>query len=339
MCVMTTALLQMIACGDDQEANLAKGEEFCRRARDMGADVALFPELWNIGYTFQGHPEEGAPDQHPEQPGSRDLWRAPELWKGDSGAYNPVPQDAIERWQAQAIGRDSPFVTHFRQLARELNMAIALTYLERWDGPPRNSVSLIDRHGEIVMTYAKVHTCDFDLPEAACTPGDDFYVCNLDTAQGAVQVGAMICYDREFPESARVLMLKGAEIILTPNACDLEAHRIGQFKARAYENAVGVAMANYAAPQNNGHSAAFHPVAFDANGSRDTLVVEAGESEGIYLARFDMDQIRDWRRRETWGNAFRKPHRYGALTSPDVAPPFVRVDARGERYDQTRRQA
>ena len=64
----------------------------------------------------------------------------------------------------------------------------------------------------------KVHTCDFDM-EAALTPGDDFYVCTLDTAKGDVRIGAMICYDREFPESARILMLKGAELILTSNAC------------------------------------------------------------------------------------------------------------------------
>ena len=50
--MITIALLQMTACGDDQDANLAKGEAFCRRAREMGADVALFPEMWNVGYTF-----------------------------------------------------------------------------------------------------------------------------------------------------------------------------------------------------------------------------------------------------------------------------------------------
>jgi len=61
----------------------------------------------------------------------------------------------------------------------------------------------------------------------------------------------MICYDREFPESARILMLKGAEIILTPNCCELEQSRLGQFRTRAFENMVGVAMANYAAPQDN----------------------------------------------------------------------------------------
>jgi predicted amidohydrolase len=46
---ITVALLQMTACGNDQAANRAKGEVFCRRACEMGADIALFPEMWNIG--------------------------------------------------------------------------------------------------------------------------------------------------------------------------------------------------------------------------------------------------------------------------------------------------
>jgi len=288
------ALLQITACGNDQDANLSKGESFCRQAKEMGADIALFPEMWNIGYTF-------CDSSHP---------------------------NARETWQAQAINQHDDFVMHFKALAKELNIAIALTYLERWNGAPRDSVSLIDRHGEIAMTYAKVHTCDFDK-EAALTPGDGFYVCTLDTGKGEVRIGAMICYDREFPESARILMLKGAELILTPNACELEANRIGQFRVRAFENMVGVAMANYAATQQNGHSVAFNGVAFDKNGNaRDTLIIEAGEDEGIYIAEFDMDKIRAYRERETWGNAFRKPRRYGLLTSLEVEPPFVRDNAR-----------
>lgn len=328
MGAITIALLQMSAHGEDQAANLAKGEAFCRRARDAGADIALFPEMWNIGYrSFV-----------PADAAQGDRLRAPERWAGAPKPDTAALQQARASWQAQAVDRDNRFVTHFRSLARTLDMAIAITYLERWAGAPRDSVSLIDRRGDIVFTYAKVHTCDFDEPEASCTPGEDFYVGALDTAQGEVKVGAMICYDREFPESARILMLKGAELILTPNACDLEMHRIGQFRARASENMVGVAMANYAAPDQNGHSVAFDPIAFDADGrSRDTLIVEAGESEGVYLARFDLDAIRDWRSREAWGNAFRKPHRYSLLTSPKIEPPFVRVDIDGERYDPARR--
>ena len=285
------ALLQMLPCGSDQDANLAKGEAFCRRASRMGADIALFPEMWNVGYAL--------PD--PRKPSER------------------------EAWEGRAIGRDGPFVARFRELAVELDMAIALTYLEHWDGRPRNSMSLIDRHGEIGMTYAKVHTCEFDR-ETALTPGDGFYVHALDTRSGLVNVGAMICYGREFPESARILMLQDAELILTPNACTLDDGRIGQFKARAFENMVGVAMANYAAPKCNGRSVAFDAVSFgEIDGDpKDTLVVQAGEDEDICLAQFDMDEIRAYRERGTWGNAYRRPRLYGLLTSPDVREPFIR---------------
>lgn len=287
------ALLQMAACDNDQAANLAKGEEFCRQAAQLGADIALFPEMWNIGYSF----------------------------------YNPTDPKSRERWSEQAVGRDEAFVIHFRNLARELNMALAVTYLEKWPGAPRNSVSLIDRHGEIVLTYAKVHTCEFDV-EGALTPGDGFYVADLDTAQGEVKIGAMICYDREFPESARILMLHGAEIILTPNACTLEENRLAQFRTRAYENMVGVAMANYAAPDQNGHSVAFDGVAFNADEStHDMKLIEADETERVYLATFDLDKLRDYRERETWGNAFRRPRLYGALASQEVEKPFIRAEA------------
>ena len=293
MCSLRIALLQMTTHSTDLAANLAKGDSFCRRAAAMGADIALFPEMWNIGYT-------------------------------------PCPADAEGRtgWHALALTQQSEYVTRFRELAHELDMAIAITYLERRGETLRNSVSLIDWHGEILFTYSKVHPCEFDW-EAELEPGDDFYVATLVTKVGPVKVGAMICFDREFPESARVLMLKGAEIILTPNACELEANRIGQFRARAMENMVGVVMANYAAPQENGHSVAFSPVCFDDNGRpRDPLVVEAGESEGVYLAEFDLDKIRAWREHEAWGNAFRKPRRYSLLTSLEVEPPFIRAEAR-----------
>ncbi len=330
MSALVVALLQMRSHGTDQDANLQKGDTFCRHARDLGADIALFPEMWSIGYSSYKASTVG-PD---------DLWRAPDSWT----APFPTPRDstalgqARTAWQARAIGPNDPFLLHFRALASALDMAIAVTYLERWPVGPRNSVSLIDRHGEIVLTYAKIHTCDFSFPEDICTPGDDFQVASLDTVHGPVQVGAMICFDREYPESARILMLKGAEVILTPNACHLDINRIAQFRTRAFENMVGVAMTNYAAPEQNGHSVAFDPVTFDTQGNgRDTLVVEAGEGEGIYLAPFDLERLRSYRSREVWGNAFRRPHRYSLLAAPVVTPPFVRVDIQGVAYDPARR--
>ena len=293
MSKLKIALLQLLSAGYDQTANLEKGRQYCRMAHQQGADIALFPEMWNIGYQL---PDSALPDQ-------------------------------VEYWQGQAIARDSDFVNSFRKLAWDLDMAIGVTYLEQWEGGPRDSISLIDRHGEIRLTYGKVHTCDFDR-EAGLSPGEYFYICELDTALGPVQVGAMICFDREFPESARILMLKGAELILTPNACELEANRLGQFRTRAFENMLCVAMANYAIPQENGHSAAFDGIAFKEAGSRDTCLVQADGHEGIYLAELDLDWLRAYRANEVWGNAYRKPGRYGRLTSLAVEPPFVRSDAR-----------
>jgi predicted amidohydrolase len=284
----------MIGCGRDKQANLVKGELFCRKAREMGADVALFPEMWSVGMTF----------------------------------FDPTIEGDRERWQSLAISHDDRFVQHFRNLARELNMAIALTYLEKWSGSPRNTVSMIDRHGNIVLTYAKVHTCEFDVEEAL-TPGNDFGVCSLDTEIGEVKIGFMICFDREFPESARVLMLKGAEIILVPNACTLDEPRLIQFKTRAFENMVAVAMTNYADPQENGHSIAFDGVVYlvpDAE-PRDTLIVEAGESEDVYIATLDLERIRAYRQRESWGNAYRRPRLYEPIVDEHVEPPFIRPDA------------
>lgn len=319
MGTLRVALLQLTPNGADQQANLEKGEAFCRQARQMGADVALFPEMWNIGYT--GYCEEAG-----------DLWRAPHRWKaGETSGYDDL-RVAREQWQAQAIPTAGPFVAHFRALAHELEMAIALTYLEVWPGAPRNTVTLIDHRGDLMLTYAKVHTCAFSPMEAALTPGERFEVCALDTAQGRVQVGAMICYDREFPESARLLMLKGAEIVLIPNACEMELNRIAQLRSHAVENMLGVALANYASPAQNGHSIAFDPIAYANGRSRDSLLVEAGETEGIYLANFDLDAIRDYRDRETWGDAFRRPHLYSALTASEVRPPFLRVNDHGEPF-------
>jgi N-carbamoylputrescine amidase len=216
------ALLQLSPLGANVDANLKKGEEFCRKAKSLGADIALFPEMWSIGYS-RFH------------------------WPGTQFSPENFPL-SLEDWKAKAVDNRSKFIIHFQHLAIELNMAIVITYLEKWNGLPRNSSSVIDSKGNILMTYAKVHTSDFKAMESNCTPGADFYVCDLPVKGDVIKIGIMTCFDREFPESARILMLKGAELILTPNACRLEEKRINQFQTRAYENAVGVAMTNYPVP-------------------------------------------------------------------------------------------
>lgn len=274
------------------EENLQKGLSACRQAKKMGADLALFPEMWSVGYR--------------------------------------IPEDITEL-RKTAVPIESDYIRAYQELAKELNMAVAVTLLEAWEPLPRNTLVLIDRYGHNILTYAKVHTCDFG-EECRLTPGDGFYVADLDTGKGIVKTGAMICYDREFPESARLLMLKGAELILTPNACPMEINRISQLRARAYENMLGIATVNYPAghPDCNGHSTAFDGIAYkpELPESRDTLFLDAGEEEGIYLADFPMDEIRQYRSREVHGNAYRRPRLYGMLAEEGIQEPFVRADYR-----------
>jgi len=127
-------------------------------------------------------------------------------------------------------------------------------------------------------------------------------------------------------------MLKGAEIILVPNACPMEINRLSQLRGRAYENMVAIATCNYpgCVPDCNGHSSAFDGVAYlpQLEGSRDTCLIEADESEGIFMAELDMDMIRDYRKKEVHGNAYRRPWKYSLITDTLKSEPFLREDSR-----------
>lgn len=288
MNLLKIALLQIAPCGTLDE-NLKKGMDYCRKAKSMGADIALFPEMWSNGYYIYNRP--------------------------------------VNEWKQEAVPADSDFVNSFGSLAKELRMAIGITLLEKYKEYPRNTLILFDSFGEQKLSYAKVHTCDFDV-ERNLTPGEDFYVATLATACGEVKVGAMICYDREFPESARILMLKGAELILVPNACPMEINRLSQLRGRAYENMLAIATCNYpeTVPDCNGCSSVFDGVAYlaEQDGSRDTCILQADGKEGIYMAELDLEQLRNYRASEVHGNAYRHPKKYGLLTDTKIDKPFIR---------------
>ena len=276
--ILKIALLQLLPEGS-LSGQLEKGKAACRKAKEMGADIALFPEMWSDGYA--------------------------------------LPQDSAEL-EALSVSADSEFIAVFGKLAAELSMAVGITFLEKHEPKPRNSILLFDRNGAECLRYSKVHTCDFDL-EKVLSSGDDFRVSELDTGRGTVKVGSMICFDREFPESARILMLRGAEVILAPNACPMEINRLCALRTRAYENMLAVATCNYPSgqPDCNGHSTVFDGVAWleDEPGVRDMCILEAPEEEGIYLAEIDMDMLRDYREREVMGGKYRHPDVYGLLTA------------------------
>ena len=273
------ALLQIMPTGSTPQ-NMEKGVRCCKEASAQGADITLFPEMWSSGYT--------------------------------------IPHDT-EKLDALAVPADGEFVTRFAALAKELEMAIGITFLEKNNCGPKNSICLFDRYGRLVYKYSKVHICDFGESddESVLCAGDEFAVATLNTAKGDVMVGSMICYDREFPECARILMLKGAELLLAPNACPMEINRLSQLRSRAYENMLAIATCNYPAPYPdcNGHSTLFDGVAYlrEMPGSRDMCVLEADGAEGVFLARLDIAMLREYRKREAQNLRNRRPKLYGIL--------------------------
>lgn len=272
------ALMQLLPCGSLQ-GQMEKGIAACKRAKELGADIALFPEMWSDGYA--------------------------------------LPQDG-QKLRELAVPAGGAFVEAFGALAAQLQMAIAVTFLESHEPKPLNSMVLFDRRGERRLHYAKVHTCAFDL-EKVLAPGEGFHVAELDLGDVTVKVGAMICFDREFPESARLLMLQGAEMVLAPNACPMEINRLAALRTRAYENRMAVATCNYpkGQPDCNGRSTLFDGVAWlrDAPGPRDMCVFEAPEEEGVYIAELDLDLLRQYREHEVMGDRYRRPEMYGLLAA------------------------
>lgn len=297
--VFNIALLQLSPT-DLMKNNMLKGIEYCKKAKEMGADIAVFPEMWNTGYEM--------------------------LFEGELKDQDNIPQENVDKWNSKAIENDDEFINQYINLAKQLEMAIAVTYLEKAKHKPKNTVIIIDKNGNIVLRYSKVHTVDSKM-EAYTEPGIEFKTCELDYGRGKIKLGTMICFDRDFPESARILMLQGSEIILVPNACYMSKIRLEQLKVRAYENMVGIVTVNYA--NHGGKSSAYSPIVKNINKhelNSEMLVMD--NKEDIKVVQFNMSEIREYRSRETLGNAYRKPYAYKQIIENNVQEPFIRINAR-----------
>ena len=287
--IFKVAILQLNAI-NNMDNSLKKGIIACRKAKELGADIAVFPEMWNIGYEM------------------------------------PENDEDLGDWINKSIYENNNYLLTFKKLAKELNMAISITFLEKTKDLPKNSVIIYDRFGNKILKYSKVHTVDFKM-EKYMIPGNDFYVGELDYGNGKLNIGSMICYDREFPESSRILMIKGAEIILVPNACFMSKIRLEQLKIRAYENMVGIVTVNYT--DYGGRSSAFSPIVRDENKKElNSQILIMDENESIQIVEFNMDEIRNYREHGIGGDSYRKPFLYEYISQEHVKEPFIRMDAR-----------
>ena len=278
---LKVAMVQYDANEPNIDFNTKVAMKYIKEAKKSGAGIVLFPECFLTAYCCPDIVEELLPLEELEN---------------DSEFIG---------WCNSAVTEEEEHVLQIRKLAKELQIGVVITAFTKGEKYPQNTAFIIDRNGDIILKYSKVHTCDFDW-ERYLESGQEFKVCKFD----GVNIGVMICYDREYPESARELMLQGAEIIFNPNCCGGMEPRLKELSVRAMENMVGVAMANPPAP-GMGRSAAFNPMVWGENGGvlDNTIIVAEEFFEGIVYAEFDIDVIRKYRENEDLGK-FRKPRAY-----------------------------
>ncbi|KPK86040.1 MAG: hypothetical protein AMJ81_02115 [Phycisphaerae bacterium SM23_33] len=227
-----------------------------------------------------------------------------------------------ERKLAEPI--PGPATETFADLARELDVYVLLGLSELRGGEVCNAMAAIDRAGRLMGVMRKVHINKFEIP-GRWRNGSEFPVWEFRTDTGEMTAGIMICYDREVPESARLLMLKDADVIFNPLACKCPTEDIHRclLRTRAFENELHVFVVNHAAPRQNGHS-----MLIDYNGS---IVAEAGEDEQVLVCEVDLDALQDYRRTGFYGKHHRRPELYAPLCDPagQIHPPDANLPPAG----------
>ncbi len=212
---------------------------------------------------------------------------------------------------AAAESEDGALDRALAAAARRHGIAILAGYPRR-DGEGRvlNAVRLVDRDGAPVATYAKTHLYGA-VDRAQFAAGDGYAPV---VVLGGWRLGLAICYDIEFPETARLLALGGAEVILAPTAnmapFDSIARRV--VPTRAEENAVYVVYANYCGAEGAfayfGLSCVCRPDGAD--------LARAGAGEEMIFADLDRAAL-DAARANATQLADRRPDLYAALARPE----------------------
>jgi len=236
----------------------------------------------------------------------------PELFN----AMNCGPDEVASR--AEPV--PGPTTDRIAEIAAEWGMAVVLPLAERRGELIHNSAVLIGPDGGVVGVAEKTHLTRIEREEMGITPGDDYPVFELPWCRA----GIMICYDGHFPEVARILALRGAEIIFFPAL----QRRLGERKcalqvvARAMDNAVYVARSSYGV----GKGVAWTPgMMYGLScivGPHGDMLANCGRYEGVCVAEIDFDApvlqersagdaVGDLR---TFIREERRPETYGELT-------------------------
>lgn len=283
---VTLAATQM-PCTWDIDENIAKAEALVRQAAGQGAQVILLQELFETPYFC-------------------------------------LEQDFTQFELAQESDM-ARVVQHFAALAGALEVVLPVSYFERAGLARYNALAIVDADGTVKANYRKTH-----IPQA---PGyeEKFYFNHGDSGFQVVEtrfgrVGCGICWDQWFPETARCLALKGAEILMFPTAIgseplnpdlDSSGHWRRTMQGHAAANMIPLVASNRVGTEQQGKTAGqFYGGSFVAGYTGEILAEADATTEGVITATVDLDAAAVLR--ESWGIfRDRRPECYGALQTLD----------------------
>ncbi len=241
----------------DRDRNVETAERLVRAAAADGAELIVLPEKWTV--------------------------------LGD-----------VEALQAGAETIDGPSLAAVGAWAAELGIHIvAGSISERVDGSERlfNTSAVIDREGNVVAVYRKIHLFDVDVggvsyrESDAEAAGEEIIAADLHLDGGRdLRLGLSVCYDLRFPELYRILAVGGARVLAVPAAFTAEtgrAHWETLLRARAIENQCFVIAAGQVGQAPPHFDSWGHSMIVDAWG--EVLAVAAGE-EGFAVADLDLER-------------------------------------------------
>jgi N-carbamoylputrescine amidase len=286
MSTLTLAATQF-SCSTDRSANLASAERVTRAAHAKGAQVILLQELFETPYFCI--------DMDPKH----------------FALALPIEENLA--------------VKLCQRLARELNVVVPASVFERAGNVFYNTVVMIDAGGAVLGTYRKTHIPDSPgyYEKFYFSPGDTgFRVWN--TRHG--KIGIAICWDQWFPESARALVLQGAEVLLYPTAIgsepqdltiDSKEHWQRAMQGHAATNIVPVVASNRIGTERGEKwSVTYYGSSFITDHTGAVVKQADRLTESVLVASFDLDAIREYRR--SWG-VFRdrRPEHYKSIVTLD----------------------
>ena len=271
------------ALGGGREENVERAFRLVREAASLGARLVVTPELLEGPYFCR---EE---------------------------------KDAFFSWARPA--ENHPTIRRFSDLARELSVAIPVSFFEKAGPSYYNSVAMVDAGGEVLGVYRKSHIPDGPGYEEKFyfRPGETGFVA-WKARPAALGVG--ICWDQWFPECARALVLSGADVLLYPTAIGSEPESPSLDTKERWQRAMlGHAVCNVvpvvaANRVGNEGGQLFYGSSFIADHAGEKLAEMGRDEEGVIVATVDLAAVRA--ARASWGFfRDRRPELYRILTTGD----------------------